>query len=134
MATRATEFQSLLVKMRHAQPSRALDSTIYDLVVGGWQMFGWRVPRYTSDFEAAYALLRIADVTMLSLEGGWEPCLPAAHPAWAVRYYTRERPPTEGNAGGWYGAIAAGVEPAIALCRAALVVLARSQGFWITAE
>lgn len=133
-ALASVPFQTLLDKMRHAKPSRALDCEVHDILPNSWRIFRLNVPHYTSDFEAAYAMLRTADVTMLSLEGGWEPYLPAAHPAWAVRYYTKERPPTEGNKGNWYGAIAAGIEPAIALCRAALVVLARSQGFTVKAE
>lgn len=134
MTERSTEFQNLLDKMRYAQPSFALDREVHK-IASARRVFWFEIPpRYTGDFEAAYELLRAADVTMLSLEGGWEPYLPAAHPAWAVRYYTRERPPTEGDRGGWYGAIAAGVAPAIALCRAALVVLARSQGLTVRAE
>lgn len=129
---RMMAFQTLLKKMRHAAPSRALDREVHRIIGGRFALFA---PRYTSDFEAAYGLMRKADVTMLSLEGGWEPSCPAAHPAWSVRYYTRERPPTEGDKGGWYGCVAAGVAPAIALCRASLVVLARSQhGIWINAE
>lgn len=69
---------------------------------------------------------------MLELTGSWEPSCPEAHPAWTIRYYTKERPPEEGNKGGWYGSIAAGTTPAMALCRAALVVMGRSEGFWIT--
>ena len=126
---RMMTFKGLLDRMRHAQPSRALDRAVHKMVGG---KFAFLAPRYTSDFEAAYSILRKADVTMLSLEGSWEPYRPEAHPAWVVRYYTKERPPTEGDKGGWYDSIAAGVSPAIALCRAALVVLARVQGTWIT--
>lgn len=129
---RMMDFQTLLAKMRHASPSRALDREVHKLAGG---RLGFLAPRYTSDFEAAYNLMRKSEVTMLSLEGSWEPHCPEAHPAWAVRYYTRERPPVEGDPGKWYGAIAAGVSPAIALCRASLVVLARvKHGFWIRAE
>lgn len=128
---RDTAFQKLLDKMRHAQPSRALDREIHKIVGGHFTLL---VPRYTSNFDAAYALMLKPDVTMLSLEGGWEPNCPEAHPAWAVRYYTKERPPIEGDKGRWYSAIAAGVAPAIALCRAALVVLARSQGLTVKGE
>lgn len=129
---RSAAFEDLLKKLRRAEPSRALDREVHKIVGGSCAFLA---PRYTSDFEAAYGLLLKSEVTLLSLEGGWEPSCPAAHPAWGVRYYTKERPPTEGDKGGWYGCVAAGTAPAIALCRAALVVLARvKHGLWISAE
>lgn len=123
-------FQDLLKRMRHAPPSRDFDREVYKIAGG---RFGIFAPRYTADFEAAYGLLLKSEVTMLSLEGSWEPNCPEAHPAWAVRYYTKERPPIVGDPGRWYGAIASGTTPAIALCRAAIVVLARVEhGVWIS--
>lgn len=132
MTNRMMDFKDLLDRMRHAAPSRALDREVHKIAGGKFAFFA---PHYTSDFEAAYRLLHKADVTMLSLEGGWEPYLPDVHPAWAVRYYTRERPPTVGDKGNWYGCVAGGTAPAIALCRAALVVLARAKhGLWVKAD
>lgn len=129
---RSIDWQKLLDRMRHAQPSRVLDGEVHRLI-GGSPLLTMFCPHYTSDFEAAYSIMRKGDVTLLSLEGGWEPSCPEAHPAWSVRYYTRERPPEADNKN-WYGAIAAGVQPAIALCRASLVVLARARGFTVRAE
>lgn len=127
----AAAFQDLLNRMRHARPSRALDREIHRIAVGGWAILA---PRYTSDFEAAYALLRTTDVTMLELRGSWEPLSPNVHAAWTVEYYPRDRPPTAGDKGGWHAVVAGGVAPAIALCRAALTVLARSQGLTVRPE
>ena len=125
------DFQELLDNMRHAQPSRTLDRLVHQTVFGRRP---WSIPHYTSDFEAAYGLLIKSEVTLLELTGGWEPSQPEAHPAWAVQYYTRERPPKTGDKGGWFGAIAAGVNPQMALCRVALTVIARARGLKVDPE
>jgi hypothetical protein len=135
MTPKPAPFQKLLDKMRHAQPSRSLDREVHLLVFGSIRLLPrYLIPRYTSSMDAAHSLLRTADVQMLELTGSWEPCRPDVHPAWSVRYYTAERPAIPGEKGAWRGAIAAGTAPAIALCRAALVVLARSQGLTVKAE
>lgn len=132
MTNKMMAFQDLLRKMRHAQPSRALDREVHKIVGG---RFGLLAPRYTSNWDAAYALLLKSEVTMLELNGSWEPNDAAVHPAWAVRYYTKERPPEADSKGGWYGCVSGGTTPAIALCRAAIVVLARvKHGTWISSS